>query len=104
MGRSLWLTLALVALGLWASLVPQVTYPSATSGEPSNDALIAWPGWGVQQDLGSLSGTVGNFQFWASGKAGGHDIIVHVSLVDASTREVLRHKPINITTRYIPTL
>ena len=54
MFRPLWL--ALVALGLWASLIPQVTYPSASSGELSNDALIAWPGWGVQQDLGALGG------------------------------------------------
>ena len=62
MFRPLWL--ALVALGLWASLIPQVTYPSVSSGEPSDQILVAWPGWGVQQDLGHLSGTVGTFHVW----------------------------------------
>ena len=104
MGRSLWLTLALVALGLWASLVPQVTYPSASSGTLSKEALIAWPGWGVQQDLGSLGGTVGRFQFWASSKAGGHAAVVHVALVDTATREVLRQHSIGVSASYIPTL
>ena len=102
MARSLWLTFALAALGLWASLLPQVTYPSASSGELSENALIAWPGWGIQQDLGSLSGTVGSFQFWASAEADGPEVSVHASLVDAATREVLRQKSVIITPAYIP--
>ena len=98
--KTLWLALA--ALGLWASLIPQVTYPSVSSGELSKDALIAWPGWGIQQDLGSLGGTVGSFQFWASAEADGPEVSVHASLVDAATREVLRQKSVIITPAYIP--
>ena len=89
------LLLALVALGLWASLIPQVTYPSASSGEPSDQILVAWPGWGVQQDLGTLSGAVGAFQVWVSAEPGGDRVTVWASLVDASTREVLRQTSIN---------
>ena len=93
MFRPLWL--ALVALGLWASLIPQVTYPSASSGEPSDQILVAWPGWGVQQDLGRLSGTVGTFHVWVSAEPRGDHVTVWASLVDASTREVLRQTSIN---------
>ena len=102
LARSLWLALALVALGLWASLVPQVTYTSASSGEPGGDVLVAWPGWGVQQDLGHLNGTVGRFQIWLSSAPAGHDVTVWASLVDASTREVLRQTFIEATPSYIP--
>ncbi len=105
MGRSLWLTLALVALGLWASLLPQVTYPSATSGEPSNHVLTAWPGWGVQQGLGPLRGTVGRFQIWA---AGGQDresrLLVFAWLLDAETGDVLRQTTIDVASAHIPVL
>ena len=104
MGRTFRLAFALVALGLWASLVPQVTYPSASGGALSKNALIAWPGWGVQQDLGSLGGTVGRFQFWASSKVGGQAAVVHVALVDSTTREVLRQQSLGVSASYIPTL
>ena len=91
--KPLWLALA--ALGLWASLIPQVTYPSASSGEPSDQILVAWPGWGVQQDLGPLSGTVGTFHVWVSAEPRGDHVTVWASLVDASTREVLRQTSVN---------
>ena len=100
-----WTALLLVALGLGASLVPQITYPSASSGELSKGVLIALvrrPGWGIQQDLGSLGGTVGSFQFWASAEADGPEVGVHASLVDATTLEVLRQKSVIITPAYIP--
>ena len=100
--RSLWLTSALAALGLWASLVPQVSYPSATSGELSNDAQIVWPGWAIQQDLGSLDETVGSFQYWASAKAHGPEVSVHASLVDARSLQVVRQRSVTITPAYIP--
>ena len=102
MRKSLWLLLALAALGLWASLVPQVTYPSVSSGKLSNDALIVWPGWGVQQDLGPVSGAVGRFQIWASAQPHGPEVSLHATLVDASTREVIRDKSIVITPAHIP--
>ena len=102
LARSLWLAIALAALGLWASLVPQVTYTSASTGEPGGDVLVAWPGWGVQQDLGHLNGTVGRFQIWLSSAPAGHDVTVWASLVDASTREVLRQTFIEATPSYIP--
>ena len=102
MFRSLRLVLTLAVLGLWASLIPQITFPSASGGELSNNTLIAWPGWGVQQDLGSLSGTVGRFQIWASAQAHGPEVRVHATLIDASTREVLRDKWIVVTPAYIP--
>jgi hypothetical protein len=100
--RSTWLTLALVAFGLWASLVPQVSYQSASSGAPSENVLIAWPGWAVQQEIGSLSGQIGSFQYWASAQAHGPEVSVHASLVDATTLEVLRQKSVIITPAYIP--
>lgn len=104
MGRSIRLTLALLALGLWASLVPQVDIPSATAGDLSNDVQIAWPGWGIQQDLGDLGGTAGRFHIWASAQAGGPEVSVHASLIDAVTRDVLRHKSIVITPSYVPAM
>ena len=99
---SLWPALVLAALGLWASLVPQVTYPSASSGEPVGDVLVAWPGWAVQQDLGPLSGTVGRFQISVSAEPDGDNVTVNASLVDAATREVLRQTSIEATPAYIP--
>ena len=102
LARSLWLAFALAALGLWASLLPQVTFTSASSGDPEGDVLVAWPGWGVQQDLGHLNGTVGRFQIWLSSAPAGNDVTVWASLVDASTREVLRQTFIEATPGYIP--
>ena len=102
MSRSLWLALALAALGLWASLVPQVTYPTASSGEPAGDVLVAWPGWAVQQDLGQLSGTIGRFHIWVSSALDGGEHTVQASLVDASTNEVLRQTTIDATPSYTP--
>ena len=100
--KSLWLALALAALGLWASLVPQMTYTTASSGEPAGDVLIAWPGWGVQQDLGPVSGIVGRFNVWVSAKPDRDYVTVRASLVDASTRDVLRQTFIEATPGYIP--
>ena len=97
-------TLALLALGLWASLIPQVTYPSSSSGDPSGNALIAWPGWGVQQDLGSLSGTVDKFHIWISAEPDRGVITVFASVVDASTNEVLRQTTLEATPAYVPVL
>lgn len=102
MSGSLWLVFAAAALWLWASLVPQVTYPTASSGEPAGDVLFAWPGWAVQQDLGQLSGTIGRFQIWVSSAPDGGELTVEASLVDASTKEVLRQTTINATPLYTP--
>ena len=102
MPRAVWTFIALAALGLWASLVPQVIYPSASSGEPANNVLIVWPGWAIQQDIGPLSGPVGSFEFRASAQANGPEVSVHASLVDAATLEVVRQKSIIITPAYIP--
>ena len=94
--------LALVALGLWASLAPQVTYPSASSGEPSGQVMVAWPGWAIQQDLGTLSGTIGPFQIWVSAEPDRGIATVWASLVDASTNAVLRQATIEVTPAYVP--
>lgn len=102
MSRLLRLALALLTVGLWASLLPQVTYSSASAGELSNNALIAWPGWGVQQDLGPLRGSVGRFEIWASAQPGGPEVKVHATLIDESTREVLRDKWLVVSPAYIP--
>ena len=101
--RSAWVVLAFVALGLWASLVPQVTYPSVLSGEPDGDVLIAWPGWSIQQELGPLSGTVGAFRIWVSADPTAFkDVTLNASLIDASTREVMRQTLVTVSRRYIP--
>lgn len=102
-GRLLWRALALTALGLWASLVPQVTYPSATSGKPSNHVLTAWPGWGVQQDLGQLDGVVGHFDIWMASEPGADSrLTVIASLLDAENRGVLRQTTSHVTPSHIP--
>ena len=102
MSRSLWLVFAGAALWLWASLVPQVTYSTASSGEPTGDVLIVWPEWAVQQDLGPLNGTIGRFQIWVSSALDGGEITLEASLVDASTNEVLRQTTIDATPSYTP--
>ncbi len=103
MRRSAWVVAALVALGLWASLVPQVTYPSASSGEPDGAVLIAWPGWSVQQDLGPLRGSVGTFRIWVStAPSAFRDATVSASLIDASTRQVVRQTVFRVSRGYIP--
>ncbi len=102
MRRSLWLAFGAGAIWLWASLVPQVTYATASSGEPAGDVLVVWPGWAVQQDLGPLSGTIGRFQIWVSSAPDAGEITLQASLVDASTNEVLRQTTINATPSYIP--
>lgn len=102
MSRFLWLVPTLVALGLLASLAPPVTYASASTGEPSSNVLVAWPGWGVQQDLGSLGGTVGTFQIDVSAGPGADHVTLWASLVDAATLEVVRETFIEATPGYVP--
>ena len=92
----------LVGLGVLASLAPPVTYASASSGQSSGNVLVAWPGWGVQQDLGSLGGTVGTFQIEVSADPEADHVTLQASLVDASTWEVLRQAFIEITPSYVP--
>lgn len=66
--------------------------------------LIAWPGWSVQQDLGSLSGTVGTFRIWMSSDlAGSRSVKLNAALIDATTRKVLRQAFVTVSRRYIPT-
>ena len=102
MRRWLWLIVGAAALWLWASLVPQVEYPTASSGEPAGDVLIAWPDWAVQQDIGPLSGTIGRFEIWVSSDPDGDGLTLLASLVDASTKEVLRETRILTTPSYTP--
>lgn len=103
LSRLTWASIALVALGLWASLVPQITYPSASTDDPSNDVLTAWPGWGVQQDLGQLNGVVGDFVIWmASEPDADPRLTLIASLLDAETRGVLRQTTSYVTPSYIP--
>ena len=45
---------------------------------------------------------MGRFQIWASAEPHGPEVSVYATLVDASTREVLRHKSIVITPAHIP--
>ena len=105
MSRSLWLAFALAALGVWASLIPRITFQSATSGELSNHVLTAWPGWGVRQDLGQLSGAVGRFHIWAAGEPDGEPrLTVIASLLNAQTGAVLRQTTIDVAPSQIPVL
>ena len=75
---------------------------SASSGEPAGDVLFAWPGWGVQQDLGPLGGTVGTFEISLSAEPGGDELTVFATLIDATTREVVRAWTIEATPGYTP--
>lgn len=96
--------IAIVALGLWASLLPQVTYASASSGPPLGDVLIAWPGSSVQQNLGLLGETVGTFRIWASTDPNDYrGATVRASLIDSSTRVVVRQSLLRVSRGYIPT-
>ncbi len=94
---------ALVALGLFASLGPPVTYVASTSGTLSGDILIAWPGSGVQQALGPLNGQVGQFYIWVSAAPGTEDVTVRASLVDAATNETVRQTAIEAVPAVAPT-
>ena len=69
---------------------------------PAGDVLFAWPGWGVQQDLGPLQGTVGTFRIFVSAEPGGDALTVRATLVDAATREVVRAWSIEATPGYTP--
>lgn len=93
---------AAAAVWLWASLVPQITYQTTSSGEPAGDVLIAWPGWAVQQDIGTPSGTIGRFQIWVSSDINGNELTLLASLVDASTKEVLRQTRFLTNPSYTP--
>ena len=102
--RTLWLAFALAALGLGASLLPQGSFASASSGEPEGDVVIAWPAWSVQQDLGSLGGSLGAFRVWVSADPDAtRDVTVRASLLDASTREAVRRSLLRVSRGYIPT-
>ena len=92
----------LVAVGLWASLVPQVTFQSASSGEPSSEVLVAWPEWGVEQDLGTLRGAVSRIRIWVSAHPDGDKVTVHAALLESSTREVVRQASFDASPSYIP--
>lgn len=92
-----------MVLGLWASLVPHITYTHVSSGAADGDVLIAWPGWSIQQPLGPLRGTVGTFRIWVSADPTAfRDVTLQASLIDAATREVLRQTLITASRRYIP--
>ena len=96
------LALALVALGLFASLGPRVTYTASSSGEPSGEVLGVWPGWGVQQDLGRMHGRVGHFRIWASAVPGSSVATLNASLVDAVTNALVRQTRIDLTPEFRP--
>ena len=82
-----------------------MTFQSATSGELSAHVLTAWPAWGVQQDLGHLSGTVGRFHIWAAGEPDGEPrLTVIASLLNAQTGAVLRQTTIDVAPAPIPVL
>ena len=102
MPRYIRFVLVLIAVGLYASLIPRLTYPSASSGEPSGQVLVVWPGWGVQQDMGSLDGAVERFQIWISAEPDRGVATVLASLVDAATNEVLRQTTIQAAPAYVP--
>ena len=102
MAQVLWLAFAAGAIWLWASLAPQLTYPTASSGEPNDDVLIAWPGWAVQQDVGMPHGTIGRFDIWVSSDPDGGELTLLASLVDASTKAVVRQTRVLTTPAYTP--
>ncbi len=102
MGRVLWLAFAAGAIWLWASLAPQLTYPTASSGDPAGDVLIAWPGWAVQQDVGVPHETIGRFEIWVSSDPDGGELTLLASLVDASTKAVVRQTQLLTTPSYTP--
>lgn len=102
--RTLWVAFALATLGLGASLLPQGNFASASSGEPEGAVVIAWPAWSVQQQLGSLGGSVGAFRIWVSaGPDATRDVTVRASLLDASTGEAVRRSLLRVSRGYIPT-
>lgn len=93
----------MVSLGLWASLVPRATVATYKTGELSNDVLVAWPGWGVQQNLGRLTGTVGRINVWVSSEPEAEPrLTLAASLLDADSGEILRQTTIDVTPSYIP--
>ena len=57
----------------------------------------------MQQDLGSLHGTVGSFRIWAStAPSAFRDATLSASLIDASTREAVRQSLVRVSRSYIP--
>ena len=96
------LGLALVAIGLAASLIPRATFTVASSGEPVNELLQAWPGWGVQQDLGPLSGPVGRVQIWVSAEPGGADVRVLAALVAGPASVPVRQTALEVPPGLLP--
>ena len=100
--RVTWHLPALIAVSLWASLIPQVSYTTHSSGDPGRDVLAAWPGWAVQQDVGPITGTIGAFQIWVSAEPDGDVLTVWASLVDASTLEIVRQTSIDVRPGYFP--
>ncbi len=100
--RITWHFPALIAVALCASLIPQISYKAYSGGEPGNDVLVAWPGWAVQQDVGPVGGSVGTFQIWVSAQPGGDVLTMWASLVDASTREVVRQTSFDVRPGYFP--
>lgn len=102
MTKSLWLGFAAAAVWFWASLVPQVTYQTTSSGEPAGHVLIAWPGWAVQQDIGTPNGTIGRFEIWVSSDIKANELTLLASIVDASTKEVLRQTRFLTNPSYTP--
>ena len=94
---------AAAAVWLWASLVPQITYQTTSSGEPAGDVLVAWPGWAVQQDLGPLSGVAGHFDIWVASEPNADiRLTLNASLVDAADLSVLRQTTTHVTPSDIP--
>ena len=56
----------------------------------------------MQQDIGTLSGTIGRFEIWVSSDRNGNELTLLASLVDASTKEVLRQTRFLTNPSYTP--
>ena len=93
--------LALVSIGLFASLLPRTSFIPRSSGEVVDAIGPVWPGQSVEQALDDVD-VISEVRIWAAAGFDRGEAPVVASLLQAQAEEPVRQVKIAITARKLP--
>ena len=94
--------LALVSIGLLASLLPRTSFVSQSSGAFVDAIGPVWPGHSVEQALGDVPGVISEVRIWAAAGSGQGEAPIVASLLDEEGGEPVRQVRARIQERNVP--
>ena len=94
--------LALVSIGLLASLLPRTSFVSQSSGAFVDAIGPVWPGHSVEQALGDVPGVISEVRIWAAAGSGQGEVPIVASLLDEEGGEPVRQVRARIQERNVP--